>query len=132
MPLISFYTPWKHQKTTVFLMFSGGIEKQRHKMSWQLTIHVYVFFKAEHRKLALILSSRNQHIFTFSIKIRYSIKKYDLHCSSLSIETQCLINYSHVKLQKLVFVDVFRNIHRKTLVLESLFNKNADWGLQLY
>ena len=24
MPLVSFYTPWKHQKTIVFLMFPGG------------------------------------------------------------------------------------------------------------
>ena len=27
MPLVSFYTPWKHQKTSDFLMFSGGIER---------------------------------------------------------------------------------------------------------
>ena len=26
MPLSSFYTPWKYQKTSDFLMFSGGIE----------------------------------------------------------------------------------------------------------
>ena len=25
-PLVSFYTPWKHQKTFGFIMFSGGIE----------------------------------------------------------------------------------------------------------
>ena len=31
--LFSFYTPWKHQKTRVFLMFSGDIERdQWHKM----------------------------------------------------------------------------------------------------
>ena len=27
MSLVSFYTPWKHQKTEGFLMFSGGIEE---------------------------------------------------------------------------------------------------------
>ena len=33
MPLISFYTPRKHQKTRGFLMFSGGIERdQWHEM----------------------------------------------------------------------------------------------------
>ena len=33
MPMISYYTPWKHQKTRAFLMFSGGKErKQWHKM----------------------------------------------------------------------------------------------------
>ena len=33
MLLISFYTPWKHQKTEGFLMFSGGIETDR-GMKW--------------------------------------------------------------------------------------------------
>ena len=31
MPLFSFYTSWKHQKTKGFLMFSGGIEREQ----WQ-------------------------------------------------------------------------------------------------
>ena len=25
-PMFPFYTPWKHQKTSGFLMFAGGIE----------------------------------------------------------------------------------------------------------
>ena len=33
MPLISFYTPWKNQKTKGFLIFSGGIERDR-GMKW--------------------------------------------------------------------------------------------------
>ena len=33
IPLVSFYTPWKHQKTRGFLMFSGGLERdQWHEM----------------------------------------------------------------------------------------------------
>ena len=33
MPLVSFDTPWKHQKTNAFLMFSGGVERdQWHEM----------------------------------------------------------------------------------------------------
>ena len=33
MPPICFYTTWKYQKTTGFLMFSGGLEtKQWHEM----------------------------------------------------------------------------------------------------
>ena len=33
MPLVSFYTSWKHRKTYGFLMFFGGIERdQWHKM----------------------------------------------------------------------------------------------------
>ena len=33
MRLVSFYTPWKHQKTKGFLMFSGGLERDR-GMKW--------------------------------------------------------------------------------------------------
>ena len=33
MPLISFYTPWKNQKTKGFLIFSRGIERDR-GMKW--------------------------------------------------------------------------------------------------
>ena len=37
MPLVSFYTAWKHQKTSGFLMFSGGIERdQWHEMGYNL------------------------------------------------------------------------------------------------
>ena len=33
MPLVSFYNPWKDQKTSGFLMFLGGIEgDQWHEM----------------------------------------------------------------------------------------------------
>ena len=33
-PLGSFYTPWKHQKTRGFLMFSGGVEREQwHEMA---------------------------------------------------------------------------------------------------
>ena len=31
MPLVSLYTPWKHQKTSGFLIFLGGIEREH----WQ-------------------------------------------------------------------------------------------------
>ena len=35
MPLVSFYTPWKQQKTSGFLMFSGGIKRDLwHEMGW--------------------------------------------------------------------------------------------------
>ena len=44
MPLVSFYAPWKHQKTFGFLMFSGGIEKDRGikwvKGLWKLVLKI--------------------------------------------------------------------------------------------
>ena len=40
-PLIFSYTPWKHQKTSGFLMFSGSIEtKHWRKMRGAMLIHV--------------------------------------------------------------------------------------------
>ena len=38
MPLIFFYTPGKHQEATRFVIFSGGIERDR-GMKW---INVYL------------------------------------------------------------------------------------------
>ena len=38
-PLISFYTPYKHQKTKAFLMFSKGIERDQ----WHETDQDYTF-----------------------------------------------------------------------------------------
>ena len=33
IPLVSFYTPWKHQKSRGFLVFLGGVERdQRHEI----------------------------------------------------------------------------------------------------
>ena len=36
MPLVTFYTPWKHKKTIGFVMFSGGTERD-HDMDWFVT-----------------------------------------------------------------------------------------------
>ena len=41
MPLVSFYTPWKHQKTKGFLMFPGVIERhQWHEMGYGAFLHI--------------------------------------------------------------------------------------------
>ena len=42
MPLVFFYTPWKHHKTRGFLMFSRGMERIRwHEMGWYCcTLHI--------------------------------------------------------------------------------------------
>ena len=34
MPLVSFGTPWKYQKTFGFLIFSGGVSKETSGMKW--------------------------------------------------------------------------------------------------
>ena len=47
MSLISFYTPWKHQRTFGFLMFSAGIERDR--------LHeIRIFEEPQRNKLKLI------------------------------------------------------------------------------
>ena len=41
MPLVSFYTPWKHQKTRCFLIFLGGAERS---VAWDGLIDVQTYF----------------------------------------------------------------------------------------
>ena len=36
MPMVSFYTPWKHQKTISFLTFPGLLERDQ----WHETSHI--------------------------------------------------------------------------------------------
>ena len=46
MALISFYAPWKHQKTSDFLVFSESIERdQWHVMGWGQKLLGNLFFK---------------------------------------------------------------------------------------
>ena len=41
-PMFHFYTPWKHQKTSSFLIFSGGIEVEHWlKMGYQFIETVF-------------------------------------------------------------------------------------------
>ena len=46
IPLVSFYTPWKHQKTSGFLIFSGDIEREQ-CMEWvKWNVHRKITFEA--------------------------------------------------------------------------------------
>ena len=45
MPLVSFYTPWKHKKSSDFLIFSEGIDRTR-DMKW-LELESYTFSDSE-------------------------------------------------------------------------------------
>ena len=47
MTLVSFYTPWKHQKTFGFLMFSEGIERD-HGMKWVKCVNVWNLTTTSH------------------------------------------------------------------------------------
>ena len=51
MPLAFFYTPWKHQKTSGFLIFSGGIERdQWHELGKNLITLMIYGFKLEQKR----------------------------------------------------------------------------------
>ena len=45
MPLVSFYTPQKHQKTSGFLMFLEGIERDQWHETGQLLFYYYLTLK---------------------------------------------------------------------------------------
>ena len=49
MPLASFYTPWKHQKISGFLMVSGGIERDQ----WHEIVNLVVLLAHWYRKLVV-------------------------------------------------------------------------------
>ena len=70
MPLVSFYTPWKHQKTKGFLMFSRGIERDR-EMKW--------------------VKNRWDIFTVFSLTLLFMISDY------LSYITQSYITWKHQK-----------------------------------
>ena len=44
-PLFHFYTPWKHQKTGRFLMFSGGIEVEHCLKTRKISINPLLYMK---------------------------------------------------------------------------------------
>ena len=49
MPLVSFYTPWKHQKTKGFLMFSGDVFRgyRKRPVAWnRLRLHFVTLTEA--------------------------------------------------------------------------------------
>ena len=87
-PLVYFYTPWKHQKTSVFLMFLGGIERdQWHEMG--KIIKTFVL---------LIEFFSSQNLFWFSwvlIKIFWSFKEklyWPVYLSKIGI-SECYLKY---------------------------------------
>ena len=58
MPLVSFYTPWKYEKTSRFLIFSGGIERdQWHEMGY-----------ADCLVVAMITQACPDNIYLFKVK----------------------------------------------------------------
>ena len=93
---VSLYTPWKHQKTRGFLMFSGGIE------IWILNfvvVVVAVLLGCE----KLVISSQN--VFTFTIILQWPRtykqnckKKYRLGCLKLEFKWINLLPFTQ-KLQ---------------------------------
>ena len=60
MPLAFFYTPWKHQKTSGFLIFSGGIERdQWHELGKNLITLMIYGFKLEQKRCCFRSFFRN-------------------------------------------------------------------------
>ena len=55
MPLVSFYTPWKHQKTRGFLMLSGGVERD-HWYEMGYTVILRIKFLIELRQILVLVA----------------------------------------------------------------------------
>ena len=66
MPLTSFDTPWKHQKTSGFLMFSGGIKRdQWHEMGYALNWYSAMLHQSN---VQLMFKVNNSDTRTMSMK----------------------------------------------------------------
>ena len=68
MPLVSYYMPWKHEKTFGFFMFSGGVERnQWHEIGWKCYFfwNIYSFYveRRERSKNEFCSSSNVMAIF---------------------------------------------------------------------
>ena len=58
MPLVSFYIPCKHQKTSAFLIFPGGLERdQWDEMGWNIEVVVEIG-----SKLAKVFCNVDYHV----------------------------------------------------------------------
>ena len=76
MLLVFFYTPWKYQKTSDFLTFSGGIERdQWHEMGWRKQVNESVHEKLQGAPPTLFWSEekliRRKHIFYWDVLLTF-------------------------------------------------------------
>ena len=85
MPMVSFYTPWKHQKTSGFLMFSGAIERdQWHKMG--LGPFITLFWSTA-KKFRPCFS----HLHDYFIRVWWRTGKPDLPLQKYSARKDCFL-----------------------------------------
>ena len=112
MPLVSFYIPWKHQKTSGFLMFSGGIERdQWHEMD-QCT-----------KTRLLTVVEQLQLIFTWHVKHRL------FRLSPFVCFTTIPIKLIRVKTKlKYIFSHITRNKKITKLCVSTSSSSTANWN----
>ena len=94
-----FNTPWKHQKTTDFLVFSGGIEKdQFHEMGWFGTVCGIQWGKSVY-----IPSFSGLHCPAFELNTDQKISQYEYFLrSDVDSLALCQISASSIRSSKTV------------------------------
>ena len=81
MPLASFYTPWRHQKISGFLMFSGGIERDQWHKIGQNRKHL-MFYKTLNVSHLMFCKIRVSLRLTAQ-KMKFSIKDFLSKCEQI-------------------------------------------------
>ena len=89
IPLASFGTPWKHQKTSGFLMFSGRIEREQ----WHEAVNQFrkkapskMYDRVVNTALCLSLSWRKS--------LSYRSQSIDFHCIVIFNKCKALMNWN--------------------------------------
>ena len=130
MPLISFDTPWKHQKTSVFLMFSGSIKRgQWHEMGWwQVMItseQIYFLRSYENAEVLTNLktdSNKNYLPLPISEEIQPLTKYFGTFLSVILVSFHLKwnrTNHYHYKLNARVTSRVVKRLKNKEILVKS-------------
>ena len=126
MPMISFVTHWKHQKTSGFLMFSGGIKRDQVTWNGFTSLITCSFIN----KLINIPTwrKRNQHYSKYNM---FVWKKLPI-IKKFRIKTDLLLNKKVMQLLSHCSKNVYSSRYQSLRKMESLKNCNTSLKLDCH
>ena len=124
MPLISFFTTWNHQKTSGFLMFSGGVERP---VAWNWWIDLYVQLSVQlesefpFRKLTAFCNHRKKWCDKMpAVYIQQCFCATTLYFSLLHVLDLCSMLYSLLNSKHIITMSRKHNTNTKIRIILKL------------
>ena len=124
MPLISFFTTWNHQKTSGFLMFSGGVERP---VAWNWWIDLYVQLSVQlesefpFRKLTAFCNQRKKWCDKMSaVYTQQCFCATTLYFSLLHVLDLCSMLYSLLNSKHIITMSRKHNTNTKIRIILKL------------